>query len=98
MPFSQQSLHAMLSLLVQTCWMGHLSSKQIALTRLMQLHLTADRCRRVNSLGDSVEQVSPDNVFSGVLLERNDSQIYQEGNRSHLQQFCLGDLRAVAQH
>lgn len=51
----------------------------------------------MNSLLDSVEQVSPDIVLFGVLLEWNDSQVHQEGNRRHLMQLYLGHLRVNAQ-
>ena len=94
---SQRFLHAMPRLLDAKMLDAPCFLSKFGSTHLICLHHTADRCRPVSSLGDSVEQVSPDNVFSGVLLERNDSQLYREGNRPHLQQFCLGDLKAVAQ-
>ena len=48
----------------------------------------------IDLLLDSVEQVSPDGVLFGTLLEWNDSKVYEERNRSNLQQFCFGDLTA----
>lgn len=97
MPISEQPLHAMPSLMVQPRSMPCVYRAEMCGQIWYGLHHTADKCKLVNSLEDSVKQVSPDNIFSGVLVEWNDSQLYQERNRPHLQQFCLGDLKAVAQ-
>lgn len=40
----------------------------------------------MNPLSDFVEQVSPDSVLLGALLEWDDSKVYEEGHRSNLQQ------------